>query len=129
VRLLLDTHVAVWSITESHRIPRNIHDLISDPQNEAYVSAATIWEIAVKHMLGKRSATPFSGEEAIGHFANASYTIIDVTARHAAAVERYRLDHADPFDRLILAQAKAEPMRLITKDSKLIDYSDTVITW
>ena len=59
----------------------------------------------------------------------AGYVLVDVSAAHAAAVDSVDLDHADPFDRLILAQALTEPMRLVTRDAKLAAYGDNVITW
>lgn len=129
MRLLLDTHVAIWALTQPQRIGREVVALISDPANMLYVSSVSVLEIAIKHRLGKKGAPPFSGREALRHFADAGYIVLDVSAEHAAAVGELPMLHGDPFDRLLAAQAYSEPMRLVTKDRSLAAYSDTTITW
>jgi len=126
VRLLLDTHIALWAITDSPRLPDQARRLILAPENEVVVSAASVWEIAIKHGLAKRNM-PVSGAEAKAWFVQAGYTLLPVTAEHAALVEELPAHHADPFDRMLVAQALAEPIRLVTADSKVARYSDTVI--
>ncbi|HTO33819.1 MAG TPA: type II toxin-antitoxin system VapC family toxin [Pararhizobium sp.] len=93
------------------------------------VSAASIWEIAIKFTVGRDKAIPFRGYEAIRHFNNAGSRILDITAEHAAATEKVVTPHADPFDRLPIAQAITEPLVLVTRDSKIATYSPTFITW
>lgn len=127
MRLLLDTQIAVWLVTASHRLSRKALDVLAVPGVDARVSAVTVWEIAIKHALGKASAPPFSGEDAIRHFTNAGMTLLDVTPEHAAAVGALPRLHDDPFDRLLVAQALTEPLRLVTADRQLAAYSDTVI--
>ncbi len=83
VRLLLDTHIAIWTLTEPRRIPANITDL-PDPVNTVAVSAIVVLEIAIKHQLGRRDSPPFSGHEAIAHFEHAGFVMLDVTPAHAA---------------------------------------------
>jgi PIN domain nuclease of toxin-antitoxin system len=126
MKLLLDTHVALWAITDSPRLSKQARDLILDAENEIQVSAASIWEIAIKHGLG-RGDMPISGEEALGYFRAAGYRLLPVLPEHAAAVEELPRLHQDPFDRLLAAQAMAEPLRLLTHDPLLARYSDTVI--
>ena len=126
MRLLLDTHVALWAITDSHQLPASARRLILVPSNEIYVSAASVWEIAIKHGLGRRRM-PISGTEAASYFAESGYLSVPVTAEHAAFVETLPPHHADPFDRLLVAQALCEPMRLLTHDAGLAPYSDTII--
>jgi PIN domain nuclease of toxin-antitoxin system len=129
MRILLDTHAAIWAASDSSRLPARIATLVAASDTEIHVSAASIWEISIKHSLGKRHRMPFSGREAIDIFQAVGFALLDITALHAASVGELSLTHADPFDRLILAQAAVEPMRLITSDSKLAGYSDSIITW
>jgi PIN domain nuclease of toxin-antitoxin system len=128
VRLLLDTHVAIWALTSPDLLGPAGRSLVADSGNEIFVSAASVWEIAIKHALGpKRGAPPFSGAEAVAHFRDAGYVSLDVTAEHAAAVEDLPAIHADPFDRLLVAQARREPMRLLTADPVVARYDNLVM--
>jgi len=126
MRLLLDTHIALWAITDSPALPSEARRLILAPHNEIYVSAASIWEISIKHGLG-RGDIPVSGGEAADYFAQAGYMTLDISTQHAVFVESLPLHHADPFDRMLVAQALSEPMRLLTHDKVVSLYSDTVI--
>lgn len=127
MRLLLDTHVALWAITSDLRLSKAARDLISAPTNAILVSAASVWEIAIKHALG-RGDMPVSGSEALGYFERSGYELLDVTPAHAAAVEALPPIHSDPFDRMLVAQALSEPLRLVTRDRVVVRYSDTIIT-
>ena len=126
MNLLLDTHVALWAITDSPRLPLSARQLIASPKNTVWVSAAVVWEIAIKHSLG-RGDMPVSGADALGYFQAAGYRILAVEAEHAVAVEGLAAHHHDPFDRLMIAQALVEPMRLMSHDGVVARYSDTVI--
>lgn len=121
MNLLLDTHVALWAITDSPRLSTQARDLILSPRASIWISAATIWEIAIKHGLG-RGDMPVSGDEAIRHFRMAGYQFLPVEPEHAAAIETLPPHHQDPFDRLLAAQAQVEPMRLLTHDPILARY-------
>ena len=126
MRLLLDTHIALWALVDSPRLPATARLLILAPDNEVIVSAVSIWEIAIKHGLAKKNM-PVSGAEAKSWFTRAGYTLLPVTADHAALVEELPPHHADPFDRILVAQALDEPLRLVTHDPTVARYSDTVI--
>lgn len=126
MNLLLDTHVALWAITDSPRLSQAARELIVSPKNTIWVSAAAVWEIAIKHALG-RGDMPVSSAKAVGYFQEAGYRILAVDAEHAVAVEGLAAHHQDPFDRLMVAQALVEPMRLMSHDSMVALYSDTVI--
>ena len=126
MRLLLDTHIALWAITDSPALPAEARRYILAPHNEVYISAASIWEISIKHGLG-RGSMPVSGSEAADYFAQAGYMMLDVTVNHAVFVENLPPHHADPFDRMLVAQALSEPMRLLTHDKMIAAYSDMVI--
>lgn len=96
---------------------------------QVFVSVAAIWEIAIKHPLGRADAPPLSGHQAIIEFENAGFGLLDVTAGHAAFVERLPPLHANPFDRLMLAQALMENMQFVTYDRTLAQYGVTLLTW
>jgi len=125
MRILLDTHVALWAIADSPGLPAEARRLILSAA-DVYISAASIWEISIKHGLG-RGNMPLSGAEATAYFEEAGYLSLPITAEHAVYVEQLPPHHADPFDRILAAQAICEPMRLVTHDAQLARYSDTVI--
>ncbi|MCO5083229.1 MAG: type II toxin-antitoxin system VapC family toxin [Rhizobiaceae bacterium] len=129
MRLLLDTHIAIWTLTEPKRIPELLMEMISDAENIVAVSVVAIWEIAIKHRLRRPDSPPFSGYEAIGHFETAGFNLLSVTPAHAAFVERLPMLHGDPFDRLMLAQAILENMQFVTYDRHLSRYDVGILTW
>jgi PIN domain nuclease of toxin-antitoxin system len=126
VNILLDTHIALWAITDSPRLPPRARTLIASPEKTIWVSAASIWEIAIKHALG-RGDMPVSGQRAQDCFLQSGYRLLPIEARHAAAVEDLPARHNDPFDRMLIAQALTEPMRLLTHDPVVALYSDSII--
>ena len=116
MRLLLDTHIAIWALKFPERLSAPVRALILDPENAIFVSAASVWEIAIKFALGKKSAPPFSGKDAVHSFGKAGYMLLDVTPAQAAAVGDLPHIHSDPFDRLIAAQSLIEDISLISAD-------------
>lgn len=126
MNLLLDTHVALWAIADSPALPAAGRALIADPGNEVWVSAVSVWEIAIKHALG-RGDMPVSGEEALQWFGEAGYRLLSITPAHAAAVGALPPHHQDPFDRLLVAQARAEPLRLVTHDAAVARYGAEIL--
>jgi PIN domain nuclease of toxin-antitoxin system len=126
VNLLLDTHVALWAITDHPRLSGSARELILAPRTVVWVSAVSVWEVAIKHGLG-RGDMPVSGQAALHYFRQAGYRFLAVEPEHAAAVENLPAHHQDPFDRLLVAQALVEPMRLMTHDATVARYSDTII--
>ncbi len=126
MRLLLDTHIALWAVTDSPRLPETARSAILAPQNEVWISAASIWEISIKHALG-RGGMPISGTEAVHWFAVSGYRDLPITSTHAAAVDALPAIHRDPFDRILIAQAQTEPLRLVTHDDVIAQYSDVVM--
>ncbi|MBN8463355.1 MAG: type II toxin-antitoxin system VapC family toxin [Dechloromonas sp.] len=127
MNLLLDTHVALWAITDSPKLPPKARELILSPKTNVWISAASVWEIAIKHALG-RGDMPVSGEDAARYFRESGYRFLAVEPEHAVAVEGLATHHQDPFDRILVAQALSEPMRLMTHDPLVARYSDTIIT-
>jgi PIN domain nuclease of toxin-antitoxin system len=126
VNILLDTHVALWAIADSPKLAIKAREAIESPKSSVWISAATIWEIAIKHSLG-RGEMPVSGQDALRYFSESGYGFLPIEPEHAAAVEELPQHHADPFDRILVAQALVEPMRLITHDATMALYSDTII--
>jgi PIN domain nuclease of toxin-antitoxin system len=130
VRLLLDTHIALWAIAGSPRLSAKARDLISDTANEIVISTATLWEIAIKHALacGAPGDMPISGQQALGYFREAGYELLEISPAHVVAIETLPMLHADPFDRMLVAQALATPLRLLTHDPMVARYSDSIIS-
>ena len=120
MRLLLDTHVLLWWVVGDPRI-ESIKNIVEDPANEVFYSAASVWEIAIKNAIGRLPVPP---GEAMCEFEKAGFTELEVTAAHAAATAElpFREDHRDPFDRMLIAQAIQEQMDLITADRKFSGY-------
>lgn len=129
MRLLLDTHVAVWVSSQPSLVPTGIKTLIADPTNEIFVSSISILEIAIKHKTGRRGAPPIHATEAIRNFEASGYQFLQVTPAHAAAVENLTFHHRDPFDHLLIAQAISEPMYLISNDAMIALYDCPRIPW
>jgi len=129
VRLLLDTHVAIWAINAPERIPEHLRVRFAQAYPNVFVSVVAVWEIAIKHPLGRPDAPPISAHQAIAEFQSAGLTLVDVTATHAAFVERLPPIHGDPFDRLMLAQAITEGMQLVTRDGHLSRYDVAMLSW
>ena len=126
MNLLLDTHVALWAITDHPKLSQKARDLIQSPKTSVWVSVASIWEIAIKHALG-RGDMPVSSQDALRYFQASDYRLLSVEADHAVAVGELPMHHQDPFDRILVAQALVEPMRLMTHDALVALYSDTII--
>lgn len=126
MNLLLDTHVALWAITDHPNLSATARELILSPRATVWISVASIWEISIKHSLG-RGSMPISGDDAIRHFRAAGYQFLTIEPEHASAIEALPKHHQDPFDRLLIAQALIEPMRLLTHDATVARYSDTIV--
>jgi PIN domain nuclease of toxin-antitoxin system len=129
LRLLLDTHIFLWSLTQSDALSPKAWSILNEPQNELSVSAVSVWEIAIKfaRRRGLPDDMPISGSDALAEIYNAKFNLLSVNGAHAAAVDHLLLKHRDPFDRLLIAQAKSEPMILLTHDKALADYGDFVM--
>ena len=129
MRLLLDTHIAVWAVADLHRLRDATAAMIEDVENEVAVSIASLWEIAIKNNLGRVARDPIglSLAHALDAFAEASFAILPISTRHLAEVERLPTLHGDPFDRLLVATAQADGYRLMTHDARLAPYGNHVM--
>lgn len=122
MRLLLDTHVFVWAVIGHSRMTAATRKLISNAE-AVYVSAASIWEIAIKSQLGRIDADP---DALVASIEDSGLIELPITAEHAAAVAKLPMHHADPFDRLLLAQSFTVPLRFVTADRALGAYGPTI---
>lgn len=118
MNLLLDTHVYLWFVIQSPRLSKNIyHQIETTPV--VYVSAASLWEVVIKIQVKKLSADP---EELAAKITASGFQELPVSVSHTLALERLPLHHRDPFDRILLAQAHAEHLHLLTADVGLKPY-------
>ncbi len=118
MKLLLDTHVLLWALTDSPKLGRSLREKIVDPANDVLVSAATVWEISIKKRLGKLSVP-----DNVLEFIEASdFTPLPINFVHAMAAGALPLHHMDPFDRMLIAQAREENLVLVTQDSRFEAY-------
>ncbi len=129
---LADTHILIWAITDSPKLSRKARDILLSEDNTIYYSFANVWEIAIKHSLHKSNIT-FSSECFEEMCKLAGYLFLATSCNHAFMVEslKYASDapreHRDPFDRLLLAQAKAENMFFLTHDELIPYYNESCI--
>ena len=124
MRVLLDTHIVLWWLTGDRRLSKQADRVIKDADNVIFVSAASIWEVAIKAGLGQIEADPFAIQAALEP---SGFAELPVTGKHAAQVATLASHHRDPFDRMLLAQSLSEPMRLLTSDAMLAKYGDIVL--
>lgn len=125
MRLLLDTHLLLWAAASSKRLPSEARALLEDGANEAYYSAASIWEIALKRSLARKDFR-IDLDALLSALPEMQLMELPITAAHAAGVTGLAPIHRDPFDRLLLAQSIAEPLTLLTNDALLAKYWDGV---
>jgi PIN domain nuclease of toxin-antitoxin system len=120
-RILLDTHLLLWAVSDPKKLPPLARRQIDEAA--VFVSAASIWEVSIKAALGKLTADP---GQLLAEIEPAGFRLLPVTGQHAAAVALLPALHNDPFDRMLVAQAKTEPLILLTNDSMLGGYGDCV---
>jgi len=127
VRLLLDTHVWLWWNTEPERLAAIARRQIGDSRNEVFLSAASVWEMAIKRRLGKLPLPESVGSYVARRLAADAVRDLPISADHAAAVETLELLHRDPFDRLLIIQARHEGLRLLTVDDQVLAYGSPTV--
>jgi PIN domain nuclease of toxin-antitoxin system len=122
-RALLDTHTLLWTLIDHERISRAARKAIEDPAAGLVVSAASLWEIAIKRSLGKLRAPADIAQQLTAR----KVELMPVLPRHAEAVADLPWHHRDPFDRLLVAQALLEGLTLISSDEQLAAYGVEVV--
>ena len=127
--ILLDTHIILWAILKDKRLTNKISDYLLNPDNSIYYSIASMWEVQIKHSLGK---LPISGKEFM-HFCEMSgYHKLPVDDIHVMELESLKRDesappHTDPFDRIMLSQAIAEGFTFLTHDPLFRGYNERCV--
>jgi PIN domain nuclease of toxin-antitoxin system len=121
MKFLLDTHLLLWAAGQPERLSKPARELIENPDNALYFSAASIWEIAIKSSLGREDFKADARLIRRGLIDN-GYQEIAISSEHAAGVQALPLVHKDPFDRLLIAQSLSEGMPLVTVDPLLAQY-------
>ncbi len=126
MNLLLDTHAFLWFVTGDRRLGRAARRALEHEDARLHLSAASVWEMAIKSSLGQLTL-PASLEEYITEKRAEGYRLLPIEWNHAAAVEHMAFYHRDPFDRLIAAQALAESMPVVTRDRVFRKYGVDVV--
>jgi PIN domain nuclease of toxin-antitoxin system len=127
LNLLLDTQALLWFVGDDPRLRHATLQLLGNPQNDVFVSAVTAWEIAIKARLGKLPVPPDIADWLPVQLAANRMTQLPITFAHAAGVEYLPLHHGDPFDRLLIAQARAENLTLVSTDAHFERYDVRLI--
>jgi PIN domain nuclease of toxin-antitoxin system len=128
MRLSLDTHVFLWSLTEDSRLSPHVRDALNEPTNDVFVSAVVAWEIMIKVALGKLAVPEDVTYWLPSELRRRNLTPLGIDLLHVLALERLPQHHRDPFDRLLLAQARAESLTIVSHDRVLAAY-DVPVLW
>lgn len=131
MKLLLDTHIILWALDDNPKLTNQTRNLIMDAKNDIYYSSASIWEITIKYMA-KPERICISGSKMSDLCREMGYRMLPITDKHVKVLEtlvyhnRYQV-HNDPFDRIMIAQAKADGLKFVTHDSKIPFYEESCV--
>ncbi|HEX7460302.1 MAG TPA: type II toxin-antitoxin system VapC family toxin [Acidimicrobiales bacterium] len=117
MNLLLDTHVLLWWLSDDPALPRWAASPIADPDNAVLVSAASVWEISIKRAVGRLEAP-----DDLLDVLDDEFDTLSMTVSHAMAAGQLPAHHADPFDRMLIAQARIEGLTLVSVDRRFGEY-------
>lgn len=131
MNVLLDTHILLWALSDDRRLSDRAREIILEPGHVIYYSVASVWEIAIKHALHPDNVK-LSGKELSGYCQQAGFLSLDLREKHVFSLEEVRRDknlpkHNDPFDRILLSQAKTENMTFITHDTMFLGYGESCV--
>ena len=118
MNLLLDTHVLLWALVDDPRLSQSVRAEIVEGRNRVLVSAASTWEITIKRATGKLEAP----DDLVAQLEHARLRLLDITVEHTIAVGTLPDHHTDPFDRVLIAQARTERLTLVTRDPRILQY-------
>ena len=119
---LLDTHIWLWMLADTHRLPTRIRSIIENPEAELFLSAASLWEISIKQRLSKLELADASDEFFHDRMIRTAVSPLEISMRHALAAGRLPDIHRDPFDRMLVAQAQTHDLTILTVDEKIAHY-------
>lgn len=122
MKILLDTHILLWHLTDNPKLSQNRSQLIEDPQHQKFFSMASLWEIAIKSSLGKLHL-----QCPIEIIVPREIIILDIKLHHVKLVQTFPFHHRDPFDRLLIAQAISEQLTIMTDDEWFGNYEVKLI--
>jgi len=117
VRVLADTHAFLWWLAGNPKLPEAARDVIDDPDNDVMVSAASAWEITTKHRLGKLPGADIVAGDVMAAIEDHGFQPLAITVAHAERAGRLPGSHRDPFDRMLIAQALAHDLPLVSNES------------
>ena len=128
MNVLLDSHILLWALTDDARLSEKARKIILDPENLIYFSAVSVWELTMKRLLYPKEI-PFSGDDLIAYCNEAGLIPLDLTPEDAAELETLKRPptaprHKDPFDRMLISQAKHQDMAFLTHDELLPYYQE-----
>ena len=126
MRVILDTHIMIWAIQGTSRLSQSVRDIINDDNNDVYFSTVSLIEISIKRKAHPEDM-PFDAREARKLFVENGYEELPMDSSHAETMDDLPLLHRDPFDRMLLAQAKAEGFKVVSHDNRFSAYGDFVI--
>ncbi len=126
MNFLADTHLLLWGSCTPNRISKTTRSVMDDPNAEAWFSVVSVWEATIKHMLGRKDFAVDPGVLRRGLLAN-GWRELTITGEHARAVSDLPPLHNDPFDRMLIAQAKVEGLTLLTSDKAVARYPGSVM--
>lgn len=125
MKLLLDSHAFLWWLAEDPKLSAEARQAIADPASIVHVSAATIWELSIKAVLGKLD---LDGADLVEEIQGNDFVELPMTARHSAAAATLPRHHEDPFDRMLIAQAQIEGLTIVTRDLAFRDYGIALVS-
>ena len=131
MKYLLNTHILLWALSDDANLPDDARAIISLPENEKYFSVASVWEIAIKHMKAPEYM-PVSGDLIVHYCDLYGILLLPIRQEHVLMLPTLRRSadappHNDPFDRILIAQAKLEGMIFLTHDRLLKDYNESCV--
>ena len=131
MKILLDTHIAIWAVLDSAELPEEARSMILDEKNEIYYSVASVWEITIKHVAHPETFL-YSGKHLEKGCEANGFVSLPIFNKHAAELEtlvrpKDAPPHKDPFDRILLAQAKSEGMKFMTHDTLIPYYNESFV--
>jgi PIN domain nuclease of toxin-antitoxin system len=128
MNLLLDTHAYLWFIAGDQRLSTTVREAIESPENLKIVSVASLWEITVKHSLGKLTLKTGLEKVLSSHIVDNGFDLLSVETGHLLELSQLPMHHRDPFDRLLIAQCKSDSLTLCSVDRAFSDY-DIDLIW
>ena len=127
MRLLLDTHALLWWLTDDPKLPGGPRDAIAAPENSIFVSSASAWEISTKFRLGKLPEIGDVSDRLSYYVRKSGFQALPISLEHAIEAGQLPGPHRDPFDRMLIAQAKIEKLRVVTVDPVFRDYGIQIL--